>query len=461
MRQPLRYMVEKLYLGLLALYPPRFRAMFGEEIQEIFLRIADEAEAAGNFELLKLYFYELKSLAISVFCERWHELKSGKENEMTQENDLHDVPALRNGGASLTMVGIPYRRWILRWTLLMTAAIPAGWLLTAPFTALMMFIVGLGANFGILTVISGETLGPVGFFAGLALTYSTSQWLLLRTYLPRTKSLILGTGAGFLAAGILIGSAVPILDNFNVNPAIFVVVYFLLIGVVVGVAQWMALRKMLQNAFWILVIDVLAAGSFLLSGASFTSFIESIVFLMLPGLVTGTGIWILLKRSQPVMVSKVQERTLNATERRSKKWSWVLLGSVGLIPLFFICSWVYAISQLELAKDRGIYTTPEEAVIARNSQGWGGAEVVKVEGVHASPNRGDGSQPHVWFGFGTVYLDRIPRGWDRSQYESGSYYIHVREGWVYVPEGAFPELIGSLMELYNLEGVNEWKMENK
>jgi hypothetical protein len=460
MYQNLRYIVERLYAGLLSLYPPRFRETFAEEIQDIFERIVNDARDAENFELLALYFYELKSLVVSIIREQWHEIRSGKEKNMAPENNLHDAHPLQNGEAFLATVGIPDWRWVLRWTLLMTAAIPAGWLLTAPITALVLFIISLGPGVGMLSGINGETLEPVGFFIGLALTYSTSQWLLLRNYLPRTQSWIPGTGIGFLAAGILIGSAVSILDNFNVNPSLFLFVYFLLIGASIGVAQWMVLRKMLKNAFWILVIDVIAAGSFLLSGSSFTSLIELLVFLLLPGLVTGIGIWILLKRSQPSIAVDERGRTPVAVGHRSRKWPWILAGTAGLIPLFFIFSWVYAISQIELAKDRGIYTTPEEAVIARNSQGWGGAEVVKVEGVHASPNSFDGSQPHVWFGGCKVYLDRIPAGWDRNQYESGSYYIHVREGWVHVPEGAFPEFIGWAMELYNLEDVNEWKMEN-
>ena len=130
-----------------------------------------------------------------------------------------------------------------------------------------------------------------------------------------------------------------------------------------------------------------------------------------------------------------------------------------LIPLFFAFSWFHATSQIELAKSRGIYATVVEEVIERNSQGWGGAQVVKIEDVHSGPNW-DGVQPHVWFGSCTIYLDRVPKGRNRTQYSDGNFYIHVREGWVFVPEGAFPEFIGWVMELYDLEEVNEWIKEN-
>jgi hypothetical protein len=455
MRQKFRFLAEQLYLGLLSLYPHRFRTTFGKEIEDIFLRIADEAEKAGNFELLVLYFYELKSLVISILREHWHEWESGKEKKMASENDSQDVPVFQNGGASFAMVGVPNWSWIFRWTLLMTAAIVAGGLLMAPFTALMLFIVRLGTNVGLFSGVRADNLEPVGLFAGLALTYSTSQWLMLRNYLPRTKTWFLGTGAGFLAAGIIMGSVVPILNDFSVNSSLAISVYFLLIGVCVGIAQWMVLHRILQNAIWILVINVLAAGSFLLSGNSLTSLSEFLVFLMLPGLVTGVGIWILLKQSQASELVEEQESIPDRPHRRSIKWPWAVMGLVSLILLFFLYSWIYATSQIELAKNKGIYATAEEAVIARNSQGWGGAQVVKVVGVHAGPNRRDGSQPHVWFGGGTVYLDRVPQGWDREHYLAGSFYIHVREGWVHVPEGAFPEFIGWVMELYNLEGVTE------
>ena len=51
-------------------------------------------------------------------------------------------------------------------------------------------------------------------------------------------------------------------------------------------------------------------------------------------------------------------------------------------------------------------------------------------------------------------MDRAPEGHDLDYYQSGSYYVHVKEGWVLVGEGAFPEFIGWVMELYNMEGVN-------
>jgi hypothetical protein len=130
------------------------------------------------------------------------------------------------------------------------------------------------------------------------------------------------------------------------------------------------------------------------------------------------------------------------------------LGLVALIPLFFACIWIYAASQLALAKNEGIYSTVEAAVIERNSQGFGGAEVVRIENVRAGPNSRT-TQPHVWFGTATVYMDRVPAGYTWDHYLAGSYYLHVREGWVHVSEGAMPEFIGWVMELYNMEGVHQ------
>jgi hypothetical protein len=233
----------------------------------------------------------------------------------------------------------------------------------------------------------------------------------------------------------------------------------LLIGIVLGFAQWLVIRKTAPNSFWIVVIDVAAVCSLLLADRSITNPIELLIIPMLPGLISGLGLWFLLRESQPESARETVETT-KATGRRSSRIAWIGLGLVALVPMFFLCIWIYAVSQLALAKNEGIYATPQEAVIAKNSQDLGGAKVVRVEDVRASPNFGNGFQPHVWFGIATVYLDRVPQGRDRAQYSTGSLFIHVKEGWVHVPGGAFPEFIGWVMEFYGLEGVNEWLAEN-
>ena len=60
----------------------------------------------------------------------------------------------------------------------------------------------------------------------------------------------------------------------------------------------------------------------------------------------------------------------------------------------------------------------------------------------------------------TAFLFDVHQGWNRSQFSTSSYYIHVKEGWANVAEGAFPELIGWVMEVYGMEGVREWVAEN-
>ena len=71
----------------------------------------------------------------------------------------------------------------------------------------------------------------------------------------------------------------------------------------------------------------------------------------------------------------------------------------------------------------------------------------------AGIDRHDGSHPHVWFVIAQVWADRRPDGKltsPRGYYVPGSYFVRVRQGWVHVPEGRFPHLIGTYMQWFGL-----------
>jgi hypothetical protein len=382
---------------------------------------------------------------------------------MIPEENLPDAAASRGGGASsIAAVGMPGWKWIPMWAVLTTASFPAALILMAPLAALLLLMLNLGVYTGILSSFNDDLLSPVGFFISFSLTLATTQWLLLRNYLPSARSWFVATVGGLLLGGLLGTFVITMSSNVILDPRWGMAALLLPSGIVLGLAQWLVIRQKVPNAFWIVVIDVAAACLLLLASRPITSLIELIellIVLMLPGLITGLGLWLLLRESQPESAREAVE-TPKLTGRRSSRIAWIGLGLVALVPMFFLCIWLYAISQLALAKNEGIYATAEEAVIGINSQGWGGAKVVRLGNVRAGPNRGNDIQSHVWFGGATVYLDRVPQGFDRTQYSAGSFFIHVKEGWVYVSEGAFPEFIGWVMEFYGLEGVNEWLAEN-
>ncbi len=375
---------------------------------------------------------------------------------MIEEDNLHTAAASQNGVTSpLEMVRVPDWRWILRWVALTTLAIPAALLLMVPFAATLMPIFNLGVGAGIIYSYDPDILRAIGLIISFSLTLATTQWLLLRNYLPNARGWFLATGTGLLIGGILIGAGTFVLSGVKVEQSWGTAIALLLVGCTLGVAQWLILRRVLPNAFWIVIIDIAAACSLLLAGRSITNILELLIILILPGGITGMGVWFLIRKSQ-TKEGAVNLESPAVIRKRSFPATRIGLGLVALIPMFFVCIWIYAASQLALAKNEGIYSTVEEAVIHKNSQGWGGAEVIKLEDVRASVNQHDGSQPHVWFGGARVYLDRVPQGWNRTEYSAGSYFLHVKEGWVHVPEGAFPEFIGWVMELYGLEGVDEW-----
>ena len=449
----LQSLVLHLYECLLGLYPPRFRGEFSAEIRAIFLSRMREAEQRGGLAWLDAVFQEITGLVISILRECWHELRVRKEKAMVPDDQLQKDAGAKGGGMpALRPAGTPGALWFTGWTLLTTAAIPVALITTPVLAALFVGLINLGVEAGFWPSAKMFPAEGLGFLISLALTLSLVQWVLLRNFLPRARLWFLATGAGVLLGGLVTGLVLLGSSAQNWDPLLIMAAVLLPVGLALGLAQWLYLRRFLPNAFWIIFIDVLAAGSILLAGRSFTSPAELIV-LALPGAITGLGLWLLLRQSHPKVLYPVRIEASREKSRRFPRLALIGIGVVVLFPLFFACSWVYAASQLAMAKNGGVYPTVEEAIVRNNSEGWGGAKVIRIENVHAGLNRQD-AQPHVWFGGATVYLDRVPKGHNTTSYSSGSFYLRVRDGWVHVPEGAFPEFIGWVMGLYNLEGVH-------
>ncbi len=130
--------------------------------------------------------------------------------------------------------------------------------------------------------------------------------------------------------------------------------------------------------------------------------------------------------------------------------------------LFTIAAKNYTITSLNWARSQGVFDTPQEGVISRANREYCGLENVEIE--QAATNSFDGSDPHIWYVVFTVYAqNHIPcdpenpgPALHHQTYESGgSFYLNTLEGWVWMPEGRFPEFIGYWMKKLNLAGPGD------
>jgi len=138
--------------------------------------------------------------------------------------------------------------------------------------------------------------------------------------------------------------------------------------------------------------------------------------------------------------------------RRRIIWLLVLvaLAYAILIPA---CAYGYTVFQLGLGRLEGVYPNAEAGMRSRLEKSYVGIQDIQID--HAGTNSFDGSNPHIWFVTAQVYAERRadgsslhPNGYDFP----GSFFLKVHDGWIYRPEGSFPELIGFFMKVFHLEG---------
>lgn len=438
----LRSLVLNLYEALLGLYPPRFRSQFSAEIRVVFLRRMREEERAAGNRWLAAAWQEILGLVISILRECWHEFTTRKKEAMMKE---------RGGMLLLNPAGPPRVRWFIVWTLLTTAAIPAA-LITGPMlAALFVGLINLGARAGFWPASTYFPAEALGYLISLALMLSLAQGAQLRNYLPQARAWGMATGAGIFLGGLVTGLVLFAFPAPNRAPLLSMAALLLAVGIFLGLAQWLYLRRFLPNAFWIILIDVLAFGSILIAGEIYTSLLELMVF-TLPGAITGMGLLLLLGHVQTGTAAPLEMQAVRSKARPRERLLWL----AALIPLFFLCSWVYPASQLALAKNEGVYSSPEQGMRTMMEKGYSADHEVKI--LKAGPNWDDGSQPYIWYVIAEVRAlsraDGSELGANGCE-SGGSYFLQTREGWVHVSEGAFPEFVGYWMKVYGWAGEGQ------
>jgi hypothetical protein len=131
----------------------------------------------------------------------------------------------------------------------------------------------------------------------------------------------------------------------------------------------------------------------------------------------------------------------------------LILGALATYGVFV--SWGYTSVQLAIARSGGVFPSPEEGMRSLVEGGYEGLERIEIR--YAGPNSPDGLQPHVWYVIADVWARSRADGSPvanrfRDHDNPGSFFLETQEGWVHVPEGAFPELVGLWMTLFGLAG---------
>lgn len=143
---------------------------------------------------------------------------------------------------------------------------------------------------------------------------------------------------------------------------------------------------------------------------------------------------------------------------RSKWWRLSYFGLLCLVCLGVIIpagGWLYMTYQLEKATQRGVYASAEEGMRAHIASDY--RDIQKIEIEYAGVNAHSGKHPHVWFVIAKVWAgsraDGSSLGNEEHTYDyPGSYFLQTPAGWVFMNEGAFPELVGWWLEVYGLAG---------
>jgi hypothetical protein len=130
---------------------------------------------------------------------------------------------------------------------------------------------------------------------------------------------------------------------------------------------------------------------------------------------------------------------------------------VGAILAFFIVvilsSLIYVGFELWAANNRGVHPSAKQAMLENIDVNY--SEPYEAEIIYPGTNSFDSSNPQIWYVIACVWADARadgpPVGSEKNEYDQpGSFYLNTQDGWVRVPEGGMPGILGFWMKFYGL-----------
>lgn len=124
----------------------------------------------------------------------------------------------------------------------------------------------------------------------------------------------------------------------------------------------------------------------------------------------------------------------------------IVILTVGVV---LTTTWVYSAGQLRALEGQVVYETPEDGMRELIASYYSGVD--KVEIVHADKEIFD----NLWFVEAHVWAASRSdgKGFSGQDYDNpGWFFLRVQNGWVFVPEGKFPEIIAFGKWFFGLSG---------
>ena len=127
-----------------------------------------------------------------------------------------------------------------------------------------------------------------------------------------------------------------------------------------------------------------------------------------------------------------------------------------MVGIYKIATYYYTTQVIARARERGLYPTAEAGMRQLISKDYDDIQDVTI--FYAGPNARGGKDPYVWFVIAEINKKNRADGLALGEHHCdapGTFFLQTHDGWIHVPEGAFPQLLGKWMPAYDLAGPGQ------
>jgi hypothetical protein len=228
-----------LYSWLIRFYPASFREEFSSEMVTVFYDLTREAVLNGNSQLPAIILREFRDYPFSLLREHWHNIHQLESNLMTtiRKPEWFFIPA---------------------WVFFTAICMPITFILYFAVIRFIMIFVGDVIYVNGVRHITEDYLFTYLFPPMVGLLTGRLQYGLLRRYLSRMGWWVAATLAGWLGLVLILGifSALAFFWTADVANEFLINWAFVVLGLSIGVGQWLLLRRRLPQAAWWIAANI-------------------------------------------------------------------------------------------------------------------------------------------------------------------------------------------------------------